>query len=737
MTLAITGISRGLGLAEVTADANGGFFHRVWAVVTPADGVQRSLVVPLVPGPERVDVDAAGRPGAPRVVWTARLHLPPPAGGSPPGTTAGEPERVAMAEVFGVRTDAAGRGDGPAERVGTIDVTTEPAAHQHTPDWAKGAVWYQVFVERFRNGEPGNDPRGADVFLKPWGARWDEVGLDELDAARAASVAADRPARSIDVFRSVVFRRRYGGDLPGVVERLDHLSSMGVDGLYLTPIFRAPSLHKYDASDYRHVDETFGPAATSASGAGRDDDSAPDDAPADDPAAWRWTPADRYLLDTLLPAARQRGLRVMLDGVWNHTGRAFWAFRDLLARGTASPYADWYDATFVGPEGWHEPHLPLKPGDLATWRGWDGRGGNLPAFRQTERRDLAPGPKAHIFDITRRWMTPDGDPAGGIDGWRLDVAGEIGLPFWLDWHRLVKTLNPEALTIAELWYPAPRFFGADAAAPRGPAGPRGFDGQMNYPFARAVVGWLGQRPGMTSAQAARELEAVFVNHPATDLVQMNLLCSHDTDRLASMLHNPGVPYDAGLAPNAPAGTDGRRYRADRPPRETFERAVVGMTILATAMGSPTIYAGEELGMFGADDPHCRKPLPWPDLPAPDDPDDAAQPWVTDSVRAAFRLRHDAETGPLLRWGLMRMVDSGRDDVLVFERRLNARVAIVVANRGDAPFEAAGVLADVAAARRVLPGGGAEGSRVEPRSAGVWIGADSTVVDDIGSGRSRP
>lgn len=185
-------------------------------------------------------------------------------------------------------------------------------------NWAKGAVWYQIFPERFRNGDPANDPTSQEVpgaelepgwRAHPWTSDWYEMQPWELK-------------RSKD-FYAVATTRRYGGDLIGVMQKLDYLKDLGITAIYFNPIFEAESMHKYDGSNYHHIDDNFGP------------DSAGDKArlakaqETDDPKTWIWTSADKTFLQ-LVQEAHKRNIKVVIDGVFNHTGRAFFAFKDIL-----------------------------------------------------------------------------------------------------------------------------------------------------------------------------------------------------------------------------------------------------------------------------------------------------------------------------------------------------------------------------------------------------------------------
>jgi glycosidase len=681
-------ISEGLGLFDVELDRSLDDREPLAVSWRTSPGGPFTPAGHLLPAPRYGppgDADATSR------LWRARLRITPAPGAAPGVEVRVESPRAA--------------------RVWTAKLASlDPGEAFRTPDWAKGVVWYQVFPERFRNGNPGNDPSGARdqrVFKMPWTAPWFTVSEAELEAARNRHIALPRhqgPLHAREVggqLYNVVFQRRYGGDLQGVVEKIDELHDLGIDALYLTPVFRAQSLHKYDAADYRHIDDSLGDPTVEPPNRWHE--------PGEtlDPATWTWTRADRYVLDVLIPEVRKRGMRIIFDGVWNHTGLEHFAFQDVYQNGQRSTFADWYNARFVpdpkptpvsDDDGLHQ----LGPGDLMSWKGWGGRAnGGLPVFSQTTDRNLVEPVKRHIFDVTRRWMNPrPEDPLAGIDGWRLDVASEIGLPFWREWRKHVKAINPDALLIAEIWHPARAYFEGN-----------GFDGQMNYPLARAILGWLGQRPGMTSEQFARELEQqVTVNHPATDLVQMNVLDSHDTDRLASMLMNPGRAYDAGGLREDPA------YVSGRPGPEIVDLVIVAIALQTACPGAPMVYYGTEYGMWGPDDPDNRKPLPWPDLGPMTDPADAPVAGMRERVAAWLRLRRHPTIGPALKWGATRYPPSGSPDVFIIQRQLNSTLVTIIANRGGNPFNAADL---VGTAQRLEMGEGGDGV-VGARGAGVWV-----------------
>jgi len=351
------------------------------------------------------------------------------------------------------------------------------------PLWVQDAVFYQIFPDRFANGDPANDP--PDV--QPWGSPPTITGFQ-------------------------------GGDLRGIVEHFDYLSDLGVTALYLNPIFAAGSNHRYNTSDYHAIDDRLG----------RLDD-----------------------FTRLIEQAHARGLRVVLDGVFNHTGRAFPAFRDLLDHGEASAYRDWY----------HPRRFPLDAfGDgpaeryLAWWK-----------FRSLPKLNTSHPPvRKYLLETARLWIER------GADGWRLDVPNEIDDDsFWAEFRHTVKQANPDAYLLGEIWTVDPRW-----------VGPRTFDGLMNYPLRKSLLDLV--LDGSLPPSAFRlELERQIGAYPeANVLAQYNLLGSHDTERVSTL-------------------ADGEERRL---------RLLFALQFLLP--GVPGIYYGDEIGLTGGKDPVCRGAFPW-------------------------------------------------------------------------------------------------------------------------------
>lgn len=440
------------------------------------------------------------------------------------------------------------------------------------PEWAKGIVWYQIFPERFRDGDPSNQPnreraRGPEGWHPTeWTQDWYERDEWEKNAA--------------DDFYAVVTERRYGGDLQGVIDKLDYLKELGVGAIYFNPIFDAQSMHKYDASYYHHIDRNFGPDP--------ERDAAQFDAEdPGSPSTWKRTEGDKLFLE-LIQEAHKRDLKVVIDGVWNHTGTAFWAFQDLVKNQEQSLYKDWYVV-----KSFDDPETPKNEFDYEGWWGFK----RLPVFRE-EAGGVVKPVRDHIFAVTKRWMDPngDGDPSDGIDGWRLDVAEEVGKEFWKEWHSLVRGINPDAITIAEIWTDkAKEFINGEM-----------FTTVMNYRFAYAAKDFLIDDK-ITTGEFVKRLEQVEDDYPdGAGHVLQNLMDSHDTARLASFTVNRGIEYEGESHP-----LDGFKVRKPK----TEERRLQKLAALFqfTWKGAPMIYYGTEAGMWGADDPDDRKPMVWEDM----------------------------------------------------------------------------------------------------------------------------
>ena len=347
------------------------------------------------------------------------------------------------------------------------------------PEWATGTSWYQIFPERFYNGDSSNDP--ADT--RPWG---------------------DAPTRE----------NHFGGDLAGITEKLPYLRELGIDVLYLTPIFAAPANHKYDTVDYFSVDPAFGTAQD---------------------------------LIELVRQCHSRGMKVVLDGVFNHIGYYSPQFQDVLEKGEDSEYADWFYLY-----GFPVQSEPLNY-DCVGFYKW------MPKLRFKTRavRDF-------FLSVGRYWIE-----TADIDGWRLDVADEIDFTFWQEFRREIKALKPEAFLLAETWKDGRDMLRGDQV-----------DSVMNYLFRDAVVDFFAKREIDAVTFEHRIAQMLFGYSKITRPALYNTIGSHDTARFLTM-----------------CGGDIRRLKL---------AAVFQMTFI----GMPVIYYGDEIGMDGENDPDCRKTMDW-------------------------------------------------------------------------------------------------------------------------------
>jgi glycosidase len=490
-----------------------------------------------------------------------------------------------------------------------------------TPDWAKHAVWYQIFPERFRNGDTTNDPPNTKLWTSKWFSKL--------------------PGES-GVFYNDVWRRRYGGDFQGIIAELPYLRSLGVNSIYLNPIFKAEDLHKYDTTDYRHVDDHFGFAGDIEQIHGE----------TDDPTTWQWTKTDRLFLDFLAEAHRQ-GFKVIIDGVFNHVGTANYAFQDVKRNGQDSVYADWFEIT-----SWRPFH----------WTGWGGSpDGALPEFRKDPHLGLVHGPRELIMNITRRWLAPDGDPSRGVDGFRLDACENIPRPFWVDWRKLVKSIKPEAYLSGEIWSIAPHWLDGQT-----------FDATMQYPFAEALESFFVDQAKASgpSIIAQRLQQFTYVYPYQISLVQMNLLDSHDTDRWASRFLNPDLPFNgkSRLEDNNP------KYNVANPDEQQWTRMKQSLVVQMTYIGAPMIYYGDEAGMWGPSDPSDREPMIWKDREPYDDPQVTFRQDVFDQYQRLIAIHRRLAA---MQMGFAHTVladDAG--SVYAFSRDLDHDHICVVVNRSN-------------------------------------------------------
>ncbi|MGG4546930.1 alpha-glycosidase [Rossellomorea marisflavi] len=377
-----------------------------------------------------------------------------------------------------------GFSDGPSSEIGdyfcfpflnAIDVFS-------APEWVKDTVWYQIFPERFANGDPSIDPDGT--------LEWN----------------AEEPAP--DHF--------FGGDLQGVIDHIDYLKELGINGIYFTPIFKAPSNHKYDTTDYMEIDPHFGSEET---------------------------------LKELIDACHERGIKVMLDAVFNHSGYHFGPFQDVLEKGEESPYKDWF----------HLHDFPVNPESNPPNYDTFAFEASMPKLN-TEHPDI----KEYLLNVGRHWVEEF-----DIDGWRLDVANEVDHQFWRDFRHAVKSIKPDLYILGEIWHDSMAWLRGDQ-----------FDAVMNYPFTTNILK-LFAHEAISPETFVENMTTVMNMYPQTVTeVNFNLVGSHDTPRILTE-----------------CGEDVRKLK-------------LLYTFMLTSPGTPCIYYGDEIGLTGGQDPGCRKCFPW-------------------------------------------------------------------------------------------------------------------------------
>jgi len=457
------------------------------------------------------------------------------------------------------------------------------------PEWSKGLVWYQIFPERFRNGDTTNNPALKDQVgcwpheliepweVHPWNSDWYKLQNYEKENGK-------------DIWYNIT-RRRYGGDLQGIIDKIGYLKELGVQGIYLNPVFVAPSHHKYDISYYHHIDPNFGPDPDG------DWQIIKNEVP-DDPETWKWTAADSLALK-LIETVHKNNMYIIFDGVFNHMGYNNFALEDIRLNQKNSRFTNWFTIT-----SWEDK----KKGTTFEYEGWWGIK-DMPELRE-DSTGIVTGPREYIYSITQRWMDPNGngDISKGIDGWRLDVANYVGHPFWKKWRTHVKSINSEAFITAEIIentdYLEPYLQGDE------------FDAAMNYNFAFiASEFFVNNKKSIPVTEFDSLLNLLLINFPGDVHHSMqNLIGSHDTHRAASRMVN----RDKGSWLDKSFFFEGNKafnknVETRKPTKREYNRLKQLITFQMTFPGAPMIYYGDETGMWGAHDPCCRKPMVWDDI----------------------------------------------------------------------------------------------------------------------------
>lgn len=451
------------------------------------------------------------------------------------------------------------RKDTESARIDTGNYFRVPYFHEidrvKTPDWVKETVWYQIFPERFANGDSTNDPVGT----KPWRPS-DHPGRDDY----------------------------YGGDLQGVLDHLDDLQALGVNGLYFCPIFTASSNHKYDTIDYLTIDPDFG---------------------------------DKTLFAKLVNEAHKRGMRVMLDAVFNHMGFASMQWQDVLANGKKSRFASWF----------HIHDYPLTPFHNPL------KGEGAPQYdtfafesRMPKLDTANPAVQDYLLQVATYWIQ-----AFDIDAWRLDVANEVDHHFWKRFYSAVTAIKPDFYILGEVWHSSQPWLNGDE-----------FSGVMNYAFTQQIEDHFLTGKQTAAGMTALLTDQLMLYRDQTNQVMLNMLDSHDTPRLLTV-----------------AGDD-------------IELALQALTFAFLQTGTPCLYYGTEMGMDGENDPDDRKPMDWTKLGQPI--------WQRVAKLIGFRREHAATLGrgttklEVTPSGLIKVVRHGRETLTAYFNTTASSVPLTAA-----------------------------------------------------------
>lgn len=365
-----------------------------------------------------------------------------------------------------------------------------PSDINHTPNWVNETVWYQIFPERFCNGDPSINPEGV--------VSWRNEG-------------------------SVKNNEFFGGDIAGIISKLDYLNELGINGLYLTPINESPSSHKYDTTDYTKIDQHFGSEETFI-----------------------------YFVEE----AHKRGMKVMLDGVFNHCGYHFAQWQDVIKNGPESKYYDWF---MVNQWPFDFSKGAAKSKQYYSFAFYD----DMPKLNTNN-----PQVREYFINVCENWIKKY-----NVDGLRLDVANEVSHVFCKELRTKMKVINQDIYILGEIWHDAMPWLRGDE-----------FDGVMNYPLGSSIKDfWIDK--SLSNEDFEHTINRCYTGYmQQTNDVLFNLLDSHDTRRLRQDVKNLDEYYGQ-------------------------------LAILMSMPGSPCIYYGTEIAMEGDHDPDCRRCMPWDDIEA--------------------------------------------------------------------------------------------------------------------------
>ncbi len=434
--------------------------------------------------------------------------------------------------------------------------------------------------------------------------------IDWIKGAVIYQIFPDRFAMSASVKAEGIFEKWdcpetrdgfKGGNLKGVEEKLQYLLDLGVSVVYFNPVFSSAANHRYHTFDYYGIDPVLG---------------------------------GNEAFKSFLKAAHKRGIKVILDGVFNHASRGFFQFNHIMENGAASPYRRWFH-THGYPVKAYNLGRDEKPNYACWW--------NLPALPKFNTAN--PDVRKFILDVARHWLEQ------GIDGWRLDVPNEIeDDSFWREFRRVCKAVNPGCYITGEIWGEASRWLKGDQ-----------FDAVMNYQLSAACISYFGgKKLKLTHSYAGRKLEpgdqTVFIGNitrllgnykPETVLAQMNMMSSHDTDRMLNT------------------------YGGDV--------ALVKLAVIFSFLfpGAVNVYYGEEIGLEGVLNAGSRAAMPWKNKNS----------WNTDLLKLYKALASLRKNNPVIKDGKFEFLKEYCDgEVLAFRRFLPGGRIVCLMNNSDFPKE---------------------------------------------------
>ena len=649
-----------------------------------------------------------------------------------------------------------------------VNTTSKDIQLFNVPNWSKEAIWYNIFPDRFYNGNHYNDPIfnefGPEAF-KPnilheqnfvEEYRWEKSNnvISHFDRNRWTSDFREQTIweklgeREIDY--SLKYARMYGGDLQGIKEKIPYMKELGINAVWLNPVFFSYQNHKYGANDFRHISPDFGTIKTSGEthgveinrnnkygnksyvdvlgnkattsselkllevnlkGENRGKNGYGE---TEDPATWVWTESDLIMVD-LIKEFHKNGIRVIFDGVFNHSSSEHWTFNMVLADGENSKYKDWYKFTDFGQhvqitddmsdeQAFETLIANRKRTIYNAWGGFD----SLPEFNTFNQEY-----KEYIFNITRKWMCgPDGKESenwmedDGIDGWRLDVPNCLeNQNFWNEWREVVKGSKKDSYITAELWGNASGDIN----------GGNKFDTVMNYEWLKTVIGFFinqsregGVRYKLKAQDFFNELREKRTWYPYQALqASQNLNGSHDTDRLYSRIVNDVIGRNLEEGKQLEKGYNGIRpdLASNNHPNTTIDwrnSPIKPKDILKlisifqmTYIGAPMLFYGDEVGMWGATDPYCRKPMLWKEFlydneknPSHINQNEVYEQKVDSDLfewyKKLIRIRLENKT---LVYGKFREVFADNErDVIAYERVIEDQLIIVVINNSFNSWE---------------------------------------------------